>query len=130
MNGAIVVDVKPRARLDKPAVRSTFGWTRDLVEARGWRYEVSSEPDAVELQNVRFLAGFRRAWLFDPVLLDELCDLDLEGISVRDACASLPDRAAPLVRSALFHLMWTKHVTADLTQVLSSSIVLCRRRWR
>ncbi|MGY1943970.1 TnsA-like heteromeric transposase endonuclease subunit [Nocardia asiatica] len=72
VGGPIVVDVKPRARLDRPAVRSTFEWTRALVEAHGWRYEVWSEPGPVELDNVRFLAGFRRLWLFDSVLLDEL----------------------------------------------------------
>lgn len=61
----VVVDVKPHARLSRPEVDFTLSWTRELVEERGWRYEVWSEPPAVELENVRFLAGFRHARRFD-----------------------------------------------------------------
>jgi TnsA endonuclease N terminal len=67
--GPLVVDVKPARRLADPKVAFTFEWTRELVEARGWRYEVATEPIAVELENVRFLAGYgatgcsaRRSW--------------------------------------------------------------------
>ena len=49
----VVVDVKPRAGLSRPEVDFTLSWTRELVEARGWRYEVWSEPPAVELENGR-----------------------------------------------------------------------------
>ncbi|WP_424183589.1 hypothetical protein ACOBQX_16515 [Actinokineospora sp. G85] len=42
-----------------------FDWTRQAVESRGWRYEVWSEPPHAELENVRFLAGYRRDWFFD-----------------------------------------------------------------
>lgn len=48
-NGPVVVDVKPRSQLDEPKVRLTLDWTRTLVERRGWRYEVWSEPPATEL---------------------------------------------------------------------------------
>ncbi|MFD7845223.1 TnsA-like heteromeric transposase endonuclease subunit [Nocardia sp. NPDC059764] len=63
--GPIVVDVKPASCLTVPKVGFTFEWTRRLVESRGWRYQVWSEPDEVELANIRFLAGYRRDWLFD-----------------------------------------------------------------
>jgi hypothetical protein len=39
-----------------------------VVESRGWQYEVWCEPPAVEVENVRFLAGYRRDWLFDHEL--------------------------------------------------------------
>lgn len=48
-----MVDVKPARRLADLKVASTFEWTREIVEARGWRYEVATEPSAVELENVR-----------------------------------------------------------------------------
>ncbi len=48
-DGPVIVDVKPAARLDDPKVRFSLGWSRKLVESRGWRYEVWSEPPAVEL---------------------------------------------------------------------------------
>ncbi|MFE3648282.1 MULTISPECIES: hypothetical protein [unclassified Streptomyces] len=54
-----VVDVKPRERLSKPDVAFTFGWTRQAVESRRWSYEVWGEPPETELDNIRFLAGFR-----------------------------------------------------------------------
>jgi hypothetical protein len=58
--GPEVVDVKPRHRLTKPEVAFTFDWTRDLVEARGWKYTVWSEPEPARLENIRFLGGYRR----------------------------------------------------------------------
>lgn len=56
--GLKVVDVKPERRLSRPEVVETFAWIRAALERRGWDYEVWSEPNAVELQNIRFLAGF------------------------------------------------------------------------
>lgn len=52
--GPVVVDVKPRHRVDRPENTFTFAWTKRAVESRGWRYEVWNEPSAVELENVRF----------------------------------------------------------------------------
>lgn len=122
--GPTVVDVKPRLRLTKPRVSFTLAWTRELVEGRGWRYEVWSEPPEAELSNLRFLAGFRRDWLFDRRLLDELRTTDFRGISLGKACRILPERPELLVRSAIFHLLWTQHFTVDLTRPLSASHVL------
>ncbi|WP_258016517.1 TnsA-like heteromeric transposase endonuclease subunit [Streptomyces sp. AJS327] len=68
--GPLVVDVKPRHRAARPEHAFTFTWTREAVASRGWRYEVWSEPPDAELANVRFLARYRRDWLFEPDLLD------------------------------------------------------------
>lgn len=70
--GPLVVDVKPRHRATRQENVFTFAWTRQAVESRGWRYEVWSEPSPVGLENVRFLAGYRRDWLFDHELIAEL----------------------------------------------------------
>jgi hypothetical protein len=78
-DGPVVVDVKPQDGLAKPVTAFTFVWTRAVVESRGWRYDVSSEPPQTELSNVRFLAGYRRDWLFDRDLLEELRTTDLDG---------------------------------------------------
>ena len=40
-----------------------------VIESRGWRYEIASEPAKVEFMNVRFLAGYRRASHFDADVL-------------------------------------------------------------
>lgn len=126
-DGPVVVDVKPRARLAKPAVRSTFAWTRELVEGLGWRYEVASEPDPVLLDNVRFLAGYRRDWLFASALLSELRGGGVDGLPFGVACSRFPDWPAPLVRSAILHLMWTQHFAVDVGSRLGPWLTLSRR---
>jgi hypothetical protein len=76
----IIVDVKPRLQLSKTKVSFALAWTKDVVEQRGWRYEVWTEPPEAELGNLRFLSGFRRDWLIDRNLLDELRAADLQGM--------------------------------------------------
>jgi hypothetical protein len=67
--GVVVVDIIPQHRLADPKVSSTFAWTRTVVTARGWRYEIASEPPVIELANIRFLAGYRRPHLVDDALV-------------------------------------------------------------
>lgn len=122
----LVVDVKPRQRAVKTENVFTFGWTRQVVESRGWRYEVWSEPPQAELENVRFLAGYRRDWLFDHDLLAELRRADLDGATLATACRCLPTRPAAIVRSAVLHLLWQQHFRVDLTSPLNGDHVLRR----
>lgn len=122
----VVVDVKPRHRLSKPAVAFTFDWTRKVVESRGWKYEVWSEPPATELENIRFLAGYRRDWLFTPEILEKLRDADLNGVLLGQAVGYLPDQPEPQVRAAIHHLLWTQAFLTDLDRPLGPSHVLRR----
>lgn len=123
-DGPVVVDVKPRHRLERPHIAFTFTWTRRAVESRGWQYEVWSEPDPYEMENVRFLAGYRRDWLFDPVLLEGLRSIDLDGRRLGEAFQLLPEYPRPLVKSAVLHLLWSGHVTTDLDRPLNVGNVL------
>ncbi len=125
-DGPIVVDVKPLGRLAKPSVKSTFAWTRELVEGLGWRYQVCTEPDPVILENVRFLAGYRREWLFPAALLTTLRDGAVDGIALAEACSMVANWPVPLVRSAILHLLWTQYFTVDLGQPLNSRLILTR----
>ncbi|MFE3499135.1 TnsA-like heteromeric transposase endonuclease subunit [Kitasatospora sp. NPDC059160] len=124
--GPVVVDVKPLSRLSRPEVALTFDWTRWVVESQGWQYEVWSEPPTVELENIRFLAGYRRDWLFSSDLLDELREVELDGVSLGQAESLLPCRPAPQVRSAIHHLLWTHDLVTDLDQPLVPSQTLRR----
>ncbi len=124
--GPVIVDVKPRLRLSRPEVTITFEWTRDAVESRGWRYEVWSEPPEVEAENVRFLAGYRRNWLFSPALLDELRRAELDGVLLGNAVRSTSSWPEAHVRAALHHLLWSHELLADLTRPLSPHTVLRR----
>jgi hypothetical protein len=55
-----VVNVKPAARLADPAVAESLAWPGPLFEARGWDHEIWTGASPVLLENVRFLAGYRR----------------------------------------------------------------------
>lgn len=122
--GPVLVDVKPYRRLTKPEVASAFSWTRQAVESRGWRYEVWSEPAAVELENLRFLAGYRRDWLFPPDVLDELRQADLDGTALGDVPRVLPHQPEFCVRAATCHLLWSHDLRTDLGRPLSASALL------
>jgi hypothetical protein len=124
--GPVVVDVKPAGRLADPKVASTFAWTREVVETRGWRYEVATEPPAIELTNVRFLAGYRRDWLFATDLLAQLRAHDLHGATLNDAFNCLPSEPDDLVRSAVLHLLWRQELAVDLSKLLSRGTELRR----
>lgn len=125
--GPVVVDVKPRARLARPKVEFTLNWSRRVVEARGWCYEVWTEPDDVELMNLRFLSGYRRAFLFRPEVLERLEAEEIDGLTIAQAVAAVDDVPADVVRGCLFHLLWRQTYTVDITSPLSSRHTLRRR---
>jgi hypothetical protein len=106
----LVVDVKPRRLLARPKVSFSVGWAREAVESRGWEFEAWSEPPEAELANVRFLAGYRRAWLLDPELLAEIRSAGLDGATLGEAFRAFPLRPAELVRAAVLHLLWAQHL--------------------
>lgn len=121
-----VVDVKPRRRLQDPKVAFTFSWTRQLMEQRGWGFEVFSEPDPVLLSNVRFLSGYRRRWQFDDGLLDRLVRILAEAQPLEqvedEMTAEKGDRAK--VRGHLLHLLWSGRVRCALGCPLRESLLL------
>ncbi|MFJ2565893.1 TnsA-like heteromeric transposase endonuclease subunit [Streptomyces sp. NPDC088817] len=124
--GLVVVDVKPLRRMSDPTVASTFAWTREVLESRGWRYEAWGEPPATELENLRFLAGYRRSWLINTDVLDELRAQDLDGATVGEAVRCLPNHPQPLVRASVLHFLWTGQLRTDLTRPLTANGVLWR----
>lgn len=123
----VVVDVKPLRRLDDPVVRETFDWAGALVAECGWGFEVWSEPDPVVLGNVRFLAGYRRRWLFDAELV-ELADAAVAtGMSFGEAERAVATRCTTAVaRGVVLHALWSGWLRTDLSRPLSSLHVLER----
>jgi hypothetical protein len=85
---------------------------------------VWSEAPDPEFGNVRFLAGYRHERWFDRELLDELRADEIAGQSLGEACRARLRWPAPLVRSAVFHLIWTHHFTVDLTRPLNAALTL------
>ena len=117
--GPVVVDVKPEHLLAKPAVAYTFAWTRRLVEARGWLYEVWSGAKSPELENLRFLAGYRRPWLFDAASLDQIRGADVGGRTFGEVVLGLADCDPAAARAAVLHLLWLGELKTDLSTPLS-----------
>jgi len=122
-DGPVVVDVKPANLLDDPAVAETFEWVRTLLESMGWSFEAASEQPRVRMDNVRFLAGYRRPALINDSALTRLRSQNLEGVSVGEAIRDTQG-AGPLVRAALLHLLWTQELVVDLSEVLSAKSIL------
>lgn len=114
-----VVNVKPAQRVSDPRVQSTFAWAAAAVTSMGWGFEVWSGADAVLLENVRFLAGYRRS----AVVRRDLVPMVLAAAEVQDSVGGIEAalaEAAPveLVRPVVMHLLWTGALTMDLTRPL------------
>ncbi|MFE3906335.1 TnsA-like heteromeric transposase endonuclease subunit [Streptomyces sp. NPDC059153] len=120
----LVVDVKPRHRLTRPKVNFALGWAREVVLSRGWDFQVWSEPPEAELANLRFLAGYRRDWLFDEDLLAEIRATDLYGATLGEAFHAFPRHPEWRVRAAVLRLLWCQHFVTDLSEPLSERHIL------
>ncbi|MEU4234856.1 TnsA-like heteromeric transposase endonuclease subunit [Nonomuraea sp. NPDC026600] len=125
-SGPLVVDVKPVRRLARPEVAFTFAWSRQVIESRGWTFEVWSEPDPVEIENIRFLAGYRRPWLFSPALVAALESSVSDGATLREAFAAVSSSDPRLVRATVLHLLWIGRFKVDLSARLCARSVLRR----
>lgn len=68
----VVVDVKPSEFVDKPRVAEVFEWTSRLLSERGWRYEVWTGGDPVQLTNLSFLRQGKRWDLVQPRAVENL----------------------------------------------------------
>lgn len=125
-DGPVVVDVVRRERMIQPEIVLLCAWTRRIVESLGWCYRVVNEPPRIRLANTRFLAGYRRDWLFNKLILAELrCSRDqLAGLSIADAERTVLRWPQQLVRPALMHLLWRREFRVELEEPLRPSTVL------
>ena len=119
----VLVDVKPREQVNDTKVAETFAWVQNEVESLGWRFEIASEQPPVLLDNIRFLAGYRRPQSINEPALRALRATQFDNVTFGDAVRNV-DGAEPLVRAALLHMLWTQEVSTDLSKVLSSQSIL------
>ncbi|MER5743623.1 TnsA-like heteromeric transposase endonuclease subunit [Streptomyces sp. NPDC002225] len=122
-----VVNVKPADRLADPQVAEALAWPGELVERHGWEYELWSGADRVVLENVRFLAAYRRPGVVPRADIERawecVRDGDLLGVAERRLAAGRPGHEA---RPALLALVWSGRLTTDLSRPLSGDWVLRR----
>ena len=118
-----VVDVKPGALVNEPAVAEVLAWTGRLCAAKGWRYEVWSGDDPVRLRNVRYLAVGRRVSLVDPAALVKVAAVGRPGRTLAQI-ESVADLDRATARSAALSLLWFGQWTTDLSRPLSGDSVI------
>jgi len=123
--GVTVVDVKAAWRLEDPKVAEQFAWTRAVCAERGLGFEVWSGCDRVLLENVRFLAGFRRGALIGADLVPAVLEAAASPVTVGEVEGLLaaPDRRG-LIRPVVLHLLWSGALRTDLSRVLGPASVV------
>jgi len=102
-----VVNVKTARKLNDPKVAATLAWAREVVEAKGWVAEVWTGCDPLVLANVRFLAGYRRSWLFDRAQVEAAEAAIVEGDTFGRLERRLWTAGVVEPRPLVLHLLWT-----------------------
>ena len=124
---ATVVNVKPAGRLADAAVAAALAWPEALVIGHGWRWEVWSGCDPVLLDNVRFLAGYRRPWVVAADEVRKACEAVGEGTRLSVVERRLAGAApAHTVRPAVLAALWHGRLVTDLTELLSGESMVWR----
>ncbi|MEV4033748.1 TnsA-like heteromeric transposase endonuclease subunit [Streptomyces umbrinus] len=114
-----VVDVKAPSRMKDPKVTAQFAWTQRVCARRGWAYETWSGGDPAVVENVRFLAGFRRPELLEMDQVPTGLAAARGQSSVGGVEAVLANRLpAEVVRPLVLHLIWSGALVADLRRPL------------
>lgn len=124
--GAVrVVNVKPAERLGDPKIAQALAWPGKLFESRGWGYEIWSGCERTVLENIRFLAGYRRPVVVDQEVVARVSQVVQDGDELVLAERRLAHDAPPGdVRPALLSLLWSGRLVTDLGRPLGGRSVL------
>jgi len=115
----MIVNVKPAERLEDPKIAEALVWAGQVFERRGWEHEIWCGADPQLLANVRFLAGYRRSALLDP--LGVAADLPREeDLTVAGAEDALRHAGVSNPRPIVLHLLWSGSLCADLSRPLTA----------
>jgi hypothetical protein len=121
-----VVNVKPADRLRDPKIAAALAWPEAVFRAHGWDYEVwSSEPRPV-VENVRFLAGYRRPGLVEESDLDRAWSQVVHAKPLGDLERRLA--AGSPGWTVLLALLWRRWLETDLRLPLSAASIVWRCR--
>jgi len=124
---ARLVNVKSAARLADPKIAEALAWPGVLAERHGWEYEVWSGADVTVLENIRFLAGYRRPGVVPAGEVERAWACVRDDEQLADAELRLAGgRPRHEARPALLALLWSGRLATDLTRPLSGESVLRR----
>lgn len=119
-----VVNVKPARRLNDAKVAATLAWAGEAVEAKGWVAEVWTGCDPLVLANVRFLAGYRRGWLFDHAQVEAAQAAIVDGDTIGGLERRLWTAGVVEPRPLVLHLLWTGRAQVDLASRLETDTAI------
>jgi hypothetical protein len=122
--GVTVVDVKASGRRADPEVQAVMAWTKRVAALRGWAFEewYGSPPGLVE--NVSFLAGYRRRGLIDEKLIPAVLEAAGEPSPVTEVERRVGNAHPALVRPVVMHLLWCGSLVTDMSRPLSGSSLI------
>ncbi|MEO8220306.1 MAG: TnsA-like heteromeric transposase endonuclease subunit [Specibacter sp.] len=126
----LIVDVKPKSRLENAEIAAVFDWTGDVCAQHGWDYEVWSGASEILLRNIKLLACARLPIYFDRQIANRVIDACVEPRAFTDIIRVSSASAAEerIVRPVVFHLLWRGILTVDLEFPITESTCLTARR--
>jgi hypothetical protein len=110
----VIVNVKPAERLAQERVAEALAWAGSVFAGRGWEHEVWSGADPQVLANVRFLAGYRRAALVEPMIGAAAVLRTGVVLTIAAAEAALRDAGVAEPRPLVLGLLWSGRLRTDL----------------
>jgi hypothetical protein len=119
----LVVDCRPLDRV-KPRDAEAFEATERACQEIGWKFRLVGAPDAVQLANVRWLAGYRHPRHRVAAVVDRLLDVFAHETPLRVGVERVGDPIAVL--PVLFHLLWSGRLVTDLSVVLGEYVLIRR----
>lgn len=121
--GALVIDSRPLEVADA-GDREAFAAARAACGLLGWGYAVCGEMDPVVAANHRWIAGYRHPRCGEPETEARLLKAFGSGLELMKGAEAAGDPLATL--PVLFHVMWRRELTVDLSLVLSHRSVVRR----
>lgn len=121
----VVEDVKPARFHGSPKLQRAFSAVREALAPTGVEFNLWAPPETTLVRNVQYLAGYRH----QPAGLTTSLKGILAALRQRPhTLAELAERTGPpaLTRPVIYHLIWARRITADLTQPLSNRTLLTR----
>jgi hypothetical protein len=108
----LIVDVRADDRIDAAAAE-LFARTDVMCSAVGWDYQRVGVLDPVLAANLRWLSGYRHPRVFRAGLAAELIAYFTRERPLLAGAKSIGNQVAAL--PVLFHLLWHRHLVADLS---------------
>lgn len=125
--GGVVVDVRPDDRIPAEDAE-VFRVTALACGQAGWEFRRAGTIDPVLRANVRWLSRYRHRRCLVPPIAAVLLEAFAGGRGLFEGAELAGDRLRTL--PVLFHLMWQRQLTADLSVPLGSAAVVCSRGMR